>query len=491
MNTTDIQKTHVHFVWAILLAFGAVVSAILLDSVESKTTAYAILIALLGFVLIFYFSNQKTLTNLAIFFLVLGIPFNLDLNLFLRTYVGVASVDIGISLLCALALYALFAYDHFSSGSSAPMFRYNRTLFWAPILYILSGILSLYNASSSELVILELVRLGMLFIIFFIVMNLQNRKQIDVFVFALSVGVILQTLIGLYQYKTGLLLGLDAFGERLVGKEATGFLASRAVGTIGHGNMLAYYFEILIPFMFAMFLVEEKGLLKLWYLITTVAGIIGITITQSRGGWVSLPVSLSLVFFLIKRHDMSNRKFLIGLFATGFIIIVLFFPLYPIIEKRWTGPDYGSAATRPVLNKAAMSLVEQYPVLGVGLNNMAKVFRTYDTTGGSSVFRGGIHVVHNLYLGVWAETGTIGLLTFLWMFIGTFFVAVRALPRAHLWQKGILVGATAGLIGHLIHGFADPGFRIIMSISMLVYAMFGIIGAMSLLSRKETGKAIQ
>jgi hypothetical protein len=37
----------------------------------------------------------------------------------------------------------------------------------------------------------------------------------------------------------------------------------------------------------------------------------------------------------------------------------------------------------------------------------------------------------------------------------------------------------------MIHGLVDPGFRILMNVSMLVYSMLGLIGAMSLMSREE------
>ena len=275
-------------------------------------------------------------------------------------------------------------------------------------------------------------------------------------------------------------------------EEATGPTIVRAIGTIGHGNMLAYYFEILIPLMFGVFMVEKRLWLKRWYLLVIILGLVGMVTTQSRGGWAAIPVAMPLVFLVLVRHSLFNRKFWIALFLGVVVLMVMAIPFYPTIERRITGPDYGSAASRGPLNKAAWSLIEQYPVFGVGLNNMSKVFKSYDKTGGSYLFRTSTHVVHNLYLGVWAETGTVGLIAFLAMFAVTFLVAARTIPRAPPWQQGILIGAAAGLMAHLVHGFVDPGFRIIMSVSMLVYTMFGIVGAMSLLARGETaaGKSL-
>ena len=166
---------------------------------------------------VLYFADRRSLTHLSIAFLALGIPFNLDINLLYRSYVGVTSIDIGVSLLSALALFALFLYDHYESRSKEPAFRYNRTLLFAPLLYMVSGILSLSHAASFELTFLELVRLSMLFVIFFVVMNLKDRRQINTFIVTLSVGVVLEALIAVYQYKTGHTLGLGVLGERNLG----------------------------------------------------------------------------------------------------------------------------------------------------------------------------------------------------------------------------------------------------------------------------------
>jgi O-antigen ligase len=239
-----------------------------------------------------------------------------------------------------------------------------------------------------------------------------------------------------------------------------------------------------------MFLVAENKWLKLWYFIVTMAGLAGIVTTLSRGGWASIPVSMAVVFFTLIRHKMRSTRSFVGLFMAGMLFLGVFYYYYPTIEKRLSLGDYGSAATRAPLNRAALSVIKQFPVFGVGINNLAKVFKTYDTTGGSSLFRTSTHVVHNLFLAVWAETGTIGILAFLWMFVATMIIAIKNLFKSvPTWQQGILIGAVAGLLAQMIHGMVDPGFRILMNVSMLVYSMFGLVGAISILNKYKNEKA--
>ncbi|MBA4417137.1 MAG: hypothetical protein C0392_04405 [Syntrophus sp. (in: bacteria)] len=483
MNSISQEHAYSKYILPVLIGAGATVTAIALDELKIQT-ALAVLGAVSFLVVLSFIASRKNLSSFAVILLALGIPFNIDVNLFYREYVGVTSLDIGLSLLSAIALFVLFFYEHYTSRGSGPAFRYNRTLLWAPILYMMSGLLSLYNATSNELAVLELVRLAMLFVIFFVVMNMRDRKLINTFIVTLSITVVLQTLIAYYQYKTGQVLGLGVLGERDLGTREVWYAGSRASGTIGHPNILAYYFEILIPFMFAMFLVEENRWLRLWYLIVTVAGLFGIMTTLSRGGWASVPVSMAVVFLTLIRHRLKGVRSIVGLFMISMLLLGIFFYLLPTIEKRLSFADYGSAATRAPLNRAAFSVIKQFPVSGVGLNNLAKVFKTYDTTGGSSLFRTSTHVVHNLFLAVWAETGTIGILTFVWMFVATMIVAIKTLFKSvPLWQQGILIGAVAGLLAQMIHGMVDPGFRILMNVSMLVYAMFGLVGAISVLNK--------
>ena len=86
---------------------------------------------------------------------------------------------------------------------------------------------------------------------------------------------------------------------------------------------------------------------------------------------------------------------------------------------------------------------------------------------------------------MWTETGTIGIIAFVWIFLSSFIVAIRLLSKVPLWYSGILVGVSAGLLAQIIHGMFDPGFRVLMSTSMLVYSMIGLIGAVSVLYQKK------
>jgi len=321
------------------------------------------------------------------------------------------------------------------------------------------------------------------------VMNLRSEKQIRFFIFFLSIGVLTEGIIALIQYKTASTLGLEILGEAELVEQrlALGYMFSRATGTTAHPNILGYYFEILIPIIFAMVLVEEKGSMKFWYLIALIFGFGGILVTLSRAAWITLPVSLPLVFFILYGDRITEIKTGVIMFIVGIFVLIGIYFAFPTIEKRLLADDYRSAESRIPLNVASFSIVKQFPVLGVGLNNFAEVFKRYDTTGKSRIFRGYKQMVHNLYLAVWVDVGTLGLAAFLWIFVSAFIIAGKLMFKVSKWQRGLLVGITAGLLAHLIHGLFDPGFRSAVNISTLVYSLLGLIGAISVFNEKGIG----
>jgi O-antigen ligase len=85
------------------------------------------------------------------------------------------------------------------------------------------------------------------------------------------------------------------------------------------------------------------------------------------------------------------------------------------------------------------------------------------------------------------EVGTLGLAAFWAIFTGCFWVAWREFKSRSAGERGVLVGVSAGLLAHLIHGLFDPGFKVAANVSMLVYVLLGLVGYVS--SRPRAARA--
>lgn len=480
----------------VLLGLSATGAAIVVTALGLKYILGAICMVVGASILLSLRSSHSMLMSL-VAALALSLPLNLDVNLLFRYHIGgAASISISATTLLIVAIYAVLIYQHVT-GQRGRILTYRPILVWATLLYMAAGILSLVNARFIDLAGLELLRVFTLLLAMILIMSLDEERYFRTFVFFLSLAVLLESVLAAVQYFGHTSLGLDIFGEQSLVSLNIGPTVTRATGTIGHPNELSYFFEISIPLMYALFLGEDRGLFKAWYFCVLGAACIGIFTTTSRGAWATVPISTFLVFSVLYLPRIASLKSAVNLFAAGCLLSVGLFFAAPTIIDRLFHDDYRSAATRMPLNYATLSIIAQYPYLGVGLNNFSEVFHLYDTTGKSAVFttqkvEGGEiqesdykHVVHNLYLWVWAEVGTIGFAAFLWIFISAFYVARTAYTRAPPWQRAVLVGAVSGLIAHLLHGMIDPGFRITPTVSNVIYCLFGLIGAISMTAGRD------
>lgn len=438
--------------------------------------------ALLGGVPLLLVLDAERRMHLALVGLALSIPFYIDKNIGYQAHVGGASnlavsgVDVVVG-----ALLLLHAYDRARMGDRS-FLRFRAGILLPPLAFGVCGLLSLVNADHPEFVGYELVRLAKLVLVMLVVMNIRNGRELETFVLGLSLAVVAQGVLGAAQYATGRSFGLELFGaQEGVVEQDIGYTVSRAGGTLGHPNILGYFFELLAPLMFALFFVETRRLRRLWYLGAFCAAVVGVLTTLSRGAWMTFPLSVGFVFLVFTGRRLFTLRTLLLFLGLAAVACVILGVMFETIERRLTHDDYQSARSRIPLNEATWSIIEQRPWLGVGLNNFAEVFERYDTTGKSRIFKGYEHVVHNQYLWVWAEVGTLGLLAFLWIFAAAFREVRRTAPRAPPWRRGVLLGAAAGLGAHLVHGLVDPGFRVVPNISALVYALLGLIGCVAIL----------
>ena len=149
----------------------------------------------------------------------------------------------------------------------------------------------------------------------------------------------------------------------------------------------------------------------------------------SRRGWLSLKVPLVILVVVV----------LLGLVFQNAIV------------TRLTADDNGSAHTRVTLTKLAFNMIQDYPLLGIGTNNFAAVFKHYLTPDFNGEW---IYSIHDKYLMVWVETGIGGLIAY----AGFLLITVR---RGLVWKRGdrlpssLALGLTAAIIGQMSHMFVD------------------------------------
>ena len=206
--------------------------------------------------------------------------------------------------------------------------------------------------------------------------------------------------------------------------------------------------------------------------IISVILIICLIFTYSRAAWVSVIPAL-LLFFLLKFKFRFSTLFTI---VVGLIIIGLF-NLNVILDSLGQNKVASSddlvenvesitnissdASNLERINRwsCAIDMWQEKPFFGWGpgtyMFNYAPFQLSANYTEISTNF-GDVGNAHSEYLGPLAETGVIGLLIFLMMFIMVFYYLFKVYLLAHEKSSKIIIStAGCGLITYFVHGFMN------------------------------------
>lgn len=150
--------------------------------------------------------------------------------------------------------------------------------------------------------------------------------------------------------------------------------------------------------------------------------------TGSRGGFLAMGVVLS-VMALKTRWKLPA---LLAMGLAGLIGLLIAPPEYLERLSTITEAKDESIMGRIISWKVSLEMVKDKPLLGIGFKNMVYEYQRYvqnvPLPAGMEAIPS--RVAHNSYLQVWAETGSIALLVFLFMVGSTILLARRIARRA-------------------------------------------------------------
>ena len=194
----------------------------------------------------------------------------------------------------------------------------------------------------------------------------------------------------------------------------------RLAGPIGEKNRYAQILVILVPMALSLVVLERRRIAKLIAWGAAVCCIAGIVLTYSRGAVVALAVGL-IVAFLLKLIPARLMAVMAVVMALAVLVVPAFRERVLSLQGVLTGGSgvNGQAKDnairgRATENLAALLAVADHPLLGVGPGAFPSVYMHY-----AGLVGGHEHLQeresHDLYLGVAAELGLLGLGTLLAM----------------------------------------------------------------------------
>ena len=229
----------------------------------------------------------------------------------------------------------------------------------------------------------------------------------------------------------------------------------RATGPYENPIDLATYLMVIIPLMLMAAIQRQRVLLRpmLWGLL--VALVVLLARTDALGAWLGLCLGLLLV--IVAEQPIVRRYGLIAL--VGIVLFCSIVPQgvgqngIPHSKEAFSFVRLGTS-DRWNMWQAALGMIRDRPILGHGVNTFMANYLDY-WVGGERQPR----YAHNCYLQVAAETGFVGLVTFLGLLGLIFAQWFAALRRGGGSDDRLtLIGFTAGLFAFVLQAGIDTNF---------------------------------
>ncbi len=276
-------------------------------------------------------------------------------------------------------------------------------------LYVVVSLVSIVSARRPMFTLSEwFLNLQAFLLYTYMISTIRNKREVHWMIIVLLVNLILHGLVSTAVRGLGRTIG---FGPVQFFIDDEG----RVGGLFSHPNHATTFFYLMLPVALATLITHRNRTIKILAAVAFGAGFLGMALTQSRGGFIATCLSL-FVFFVVAvwRKWMSIKIPLI----VSFVGLLGFLPIAPIILQRFLEDDGGSAESRGPLAQLAWRMVLDHPVIGVGANNFPVNMFDYITPDLGEVH---LFTVHNKFLLVWSETGTLGLIAFVLILLTTLY----------------------------------------------------------------------
>jgi O-antigen ligase len=241
-----------------------------------------------------------------------------------------------------------------------------------------------------------------------------------------------------------------------------GRLILRPYATFPHPNALAGF--ILVSLILIVKGKTQNAKRKVIKWLTVIIGAIAIAISFSRSVWI---VGLVAFLLILLRHLRGGKSKLLG--GGGILLLILTAVGFFFLVPRLSADE--AISRRLQLNQIAFEMIQENPLVGVGLNNFIPRLPDYWQTSEAVRF---LQPVHNLFLLVAAETGLIGLLIFLWFLILTFKNLLEIVPRSGIPLGGRNLKLAIPLLVILLLGVVDHYWLTLQQTQLLLTIILGL-----------------
>lgn len=335
--------------------------------------------------------------------------------------------------------------------------------FWPSVAFILVGVLSATFVGEALVSVKGILRwvelLGILVVAASYCWQERNRYLV---VTALLVAGILEALLGWAQFF--LRHGPPSFR---IGP----FL--RAYGTFAQPNPFGGYLEMTLPVAVALLFWRRpwagrpNRLTVLAGVATAICGL-ALLMSLSRGAWMGTIAGLMVLYWVqMRRGGLIVLIAIVGLLAllgldAAHVVpsvissrldqIITYFGVFDATRVIPT-PQNWAIVERMAHWQAAWDMYLANPILGVGPGHYALAYPDFQV---NAIWKDPLGHAHNIYLNVMAQTGFLGIVTYLAQFVGWLMVILAGRRRATSpVDRALAAGVLASFVAVAVHNGFD------------------------------------
>ncbi len=358
------------------------------------------------------------------------------------------------------------------------------------LVQLVSGIFSNDTATAFDTVVTFVLEgIGL----YFLITNVVRTRDVLIAVvwILVAIGAFLGAL-SFYQDATGtydnIYLGFAQPSEATVSSDESGLgtiAQYRLAGNIGEKNRYAQIMLMLVPLGLFLAIGERSRVRKLVALGAAGITSIGVALTFSRGAAIGFVLLFGIMFLM----GYLKWKHLLAV-VLGAAIVLAAVPVYTerlaelvaVSESVGdTGIDQadGAIQSRVTEGLAALLAWADHPVIGVGPGQFPQYYRQYAEVVGIRVLARD-REAHNLYLGMAAELGIIGITVFL-IILGLTFRELARARRAVRAYDPLMSDIVTGFLFAIL-AYLATGIFLHMSFIRYFWLMLGLAAASAVIA---------
>jgi len=389
----------------------------------------------------------------------------------------------------------IFILKFFASG------KFDREIMWHPvtlaIYFTLFWILVTSVTSSMPVVSFKFLLSRIWFIVGFYLIAaklFESGKNIEKYVWFYTIPLLIVIFYATYRH----------LGYGLWDKDAAHFVVNPFYNDhTSYGAIIAMYLPFLFGFSFTKI---YSPAIRIFVRVVLGILLMGLILSYARAAWVSMIAALTV--WAVIRLKIRFRPLFITFLVLLSLILVFQQPLLMYLERNDTessanlGEHISSisnissdASNLERLNRwsCAIRMFKDKPIVGYGPGTYMFKYAPYQLTADRTIIStnsadGGN--AHSEYLGPLAESGFMGLVSFLILLTTVIYTAIHAYSRTNDKRlKTIVMSSLLGLITYYIHGSLN-NFLDTDKLSVPFWGFTAMIVAVDIYTRKSTQKEI-